>query len=197
MVDVRLKTIMKKTLEQLRDHAKRWKDSYELIGVFLAVAVSCIAIWQTSKALRIQADEYHLRNRPIVDITDAAFDELSIDSSSGKTFPHSVALRIDCVSDVPATKFRALCEAYINSNKVTVTDMTLGALANGKTSTAFVFLEEDVYALATNAANHFFITLDARYSGMLGEPDDAYGVTCVITYFPLRKEFGFRKRTYR
>jgi hypothetical protein len=179
-------------------HLSRWKDCYQTFGVIVALGISTFALWQASVTLRIQTEEFHLRNRPIVDITEARFGGQSIDFESNKTYPHSIEMRIECVSDVPATNFKATCKTFVDQkNEGVATKISLGALSKGKSWMAGAYLQDDIYQLAKDPNHKFTVNVNATYSGMLGEADDAYGISFLLVYNPVREEFGFQKRNYK
>jgi hypothetical protein len=178
-------------------HLSQWKDCYQIFGVIVALCISTFALWQASVALRIQTEEFHLRNRPIVDITEAKFGGQSVDSKSNGTYPHSIEMRIECISDVPATNFKAICKTFVDQKEVTTTKISLGALSKGKSWMAGVHLQDDIYQLAKDPNHKLTVDVNATYSGMLGEADAAYGTSFLLVYNPVREEFGFEKRNYK
>jgi len=150
-----------------------------------------------AKSLSLQEKEFKLRNRPLVDITEARFGGPGIDDSDGKQYPRTVELRIMCISDIPASQFKALCKVMLNDQRVATTTINLGALAKGKSWMAGVHLTEDIYRAATNKNNRFWIDIAATYSGMLGEAPTEYETSFVLKYNPILGEFGFSERKYK
>ena len=154
---------MKRISQWLNDRPYTKAMYLTAIGTFLMAGISGVMCWTvvqnskvlelTAKSVSLQEKEFLLRNRPLVDVTDARFCGPAVDDSDRMTYPHTVELNIACISDVPAKDFKALCKVMLNDKRVATTSINLGALAKRKSWIGGVYLTEAIYQAATNASN--------------------------------------------
>jgi len=104
-------------VEAVRNHICKWKDTYEVLGVVTAFAVSTLALVQSTIILRLQSKEFHLRNRPYVVLTNPRFDGAGVDTAR-QTYPHTVDIETHNISEVPATQIKTLADIFINGIRV-------------------------------------------------------------------------------
>ena len=177
------------------------------IGTFLMAGISGVMCWTviqnrkalelTRRAVELQEKEFLIRNRPLVDVTEARFAGPAVANSNGKTYPRSIELKVTCISDVPAMDFKAICKVMLNDKRVATTIISLGALAKGKSWIGGIYLSEDVYQAAIITDNRFWIDFHGTYSGVLGEEPEQYGLTFELRYDSVNDRFGFSDREYR
>lgn len=179
----------------LRNHIENWKDFYQLLAVLAALSISAVALWQSSSALRIQRDEFHLRNRPLMDITEVRFAGPSRDRSV--LYQQCIEFSLENISDIPATHLEGKAITSLNGQEKVTTVISLGSLAKGQKWAIPLGLTREVYTFATNSAVETTCKVLVTYSGMLNEDPQAFETSCSVEYWPERGIFTLGNKKYR
>lgn len=154
------------------------------------------ALALTRDSVDIQRKEFALRNRPLITLRNCRFAGEARDTS-GQVMPRSVELEMENISDIPANALAGYSRAFLNGKQCIETFTMPAALAKGGSVKAPLFLREDIYQTATNAANKFEIVTEITYSGMLGEPPKAYRTYVKAYYSVPENVFKYDQIDYR
>jgi len=209
-------------------HLEKWKPLYNLLGhffVFLAVMVGFIGLFishgavkeskravdltqkalKTSEnALKVQRDEFYLRNRPFLLVSDVKFSGPAT-SVNGKLRKNSVRFLLSNGSSIPANSILITAKVFINDKKVRKTilgpeslssDIGLAALPPDTHTSGDILLEDEEYKAAQNPANKFRVMIEVVYSGILGEAKDKYKTSYEVIYDSKLQKFKMTKSEY-
>ena len=154
-------------------HLDRWARLYEILGVFLALLISYLALRDSRVGLRIQNAEFAIRNRPYLVIARPRFDAEG-STTDGRKYPHTVRVDLINVVDIPATSVRSVGTAFLNGEVVFQTISENQLVTKDDPREAAVHLREEVYSMATNSTCTFEVEFLITYAGMLQESTNAY-----------------------
>jgi len=116
-----------------------------------------------------------------------------------------VAFELTNSSEIPANDMLVKGTAYLNDKKVHKTilgakslteDAGVTSLPKDHTTKGKIFLETPIFQKALSSENHFRVLVEVTYSGMLGEPKEAYKTVMEMKYDPVEKHFDMIKSLY-
>lgn len=181
-------------------HLNRYKSLYEIFGILIAIGLSAWANIISSKALKSTAEslrkqelEFRIRNRPYVILggepkfadkfkyTSFEFtsDHKNVDNY---TFPKSIAVQIQNISEIPAQQVQCTIVAYLSGKQVNRTGVTALSLVRGVSPNIAIGLQDEWYEAFKNGSEELSINYTITYSGMLGENSTAYQTSVKVIF---------------
>ena len=116
--------------------------------------------------------------------------------SSGEHYPHTIAVGLENISDIPANNVRAEYTPLLNGQKVGFTAVVAGALAKDNPLSGSMLVEDSLFQAITNSSNMFIIDALVTYSGMLGGTQNVYSTSAKIVYNRSDNKFSFMSLKY-
>ena len=172
-------------------------------AMLIVAIIMCVSLIQNKRTLdintevlKLQKDDFKIRNRPLVDVLEARFGS-SVKSSEGDEYPHTIEIALENKTDIPASNFMAVCNIMLNDKIVKQTKIDIGSLTHGTRWQGEIFLTNQIYKEATQSSKKFAVEFSSTYSGMLGEKPDEYGTSFIINYFRENNDFRFANRVFR
>lgn len=185
---------------------------------FVSLLISYNAIKQTKRsidltekavdisknALQIQKDEFYIRNRPFLLVGDTKFSG-PITMPSGNYYDHSVFFSITNGSPIPANAIFIEGKIFINDQEIRRTvhgseslssDIGVSALPQDTHTSLNIPLTNKEYERAKNQKNKFLVTVEIKYSGILGSPDDQYFTSYTVLFDSKNNKFSMIKSKY-
>ena len=185
----------------LEDHSSAISALCSLMMSITAI-IMCVSLYQNRKALNISAEalklqgnDFKIRNRPLVDATHARFGA-NLKSAEGDNYAHTVEIALENKFDVPATNFKAHCKIMLDDKVVKETKIDIGTLLRGTEWQGEIFLTKEIFEEATLQSKKLAIDFSATYSGVLGEKLDEYKTSFILNYFPENKDFRFASKNF-
>lgn len=184
-------------------HLDRHKSLYEIGGIVIAIGlsgwaniISSKALKSTAESLRKQELEFRIRNRPYVifdgeptfgdKTTYESFEFTSDNKNVDKyTFPKSINVQLQNVSEIPAQHVQCTIVAYLNDKQANKTNVVSISLIKGASKTITIGLWDEWYKAITDGSKELSINYTIIYSGMLGENPTEYQ-TSIKAVFDLK-----------
>jgi hypothetical protein len=177
--------------KRILGHLEKWARLYEVSGVVLALFISFLSLQLTHDALRLQRDEFALRNRPLLTLRNARFFDTDL-SRDGEHISKRMEVEIANVSSVPANGVVCKCDLMVNGKKIKTTTWEIFGLAEAQGYACDVFFCDDILKATQKSDPAFQVFYEMTYSGMLGERNDAYRTSGEIYYVNDEKQFKYR-----
>lgn len=172
-------------------HINRHKSLYEIGGILIAIGLSAWANITSSKALkstaeslRKQESEFRIRNRPYIildgeptfgdKVTYTSFEFTDHKNVDKYTFPKSINVQIQNVSEIPAQQVQCTIVAYLSGKQVNKTGVISVSLIKGASKTISIGLLDEWYNAVADGSEELSINYTIIYSGMLGENPTEY-----------------------
>lgn len=198
------------TIKRILAHIKRSKELYELLFIVTALYVSYLSVQEARRAseisrdslalgresVKIQQQEFNLRNRPYIVILPSELAGSSV-NTDGKQYEHTIAIGLSNISEIPANQVRGEYTHFLNGKKVCFTAAVAGALAKETPLSTAVFLENDEYARLMNSNNTFYIHASVTYQGMIAETQIIYSTTADLVFNHRTGKFDFKDIKYK
>jgi hypothetical protein len=189
-----------------------------VVIAFISLLLSLGAIKQTKRsidltqdavniskdALQIQKDEFYIRNRPFILIRDTKFSG-PVTTALGHHADHSVFFSMTNGSPIPANSIIIEGKIFINDQEIRKTifgpeslssDIGLAALPPDTHTSINIPLTNKEYERAKNQQNKFLVTVEIKYSGILGSPEDKYFTSYTVLFNSKENKFSMVKSKY-
>jgi hypothetical protein len=176
-------------LTTVRDHLRKWKDPYELLGVFLAVLTSFLAVHESQKAVvltqetvQLQQQEFKLRNRPYLILTNPRFAGKDT-FTDGVVFPDTIAVESRNIAEIPAINIKTRGMLFLDGKKFAESVISDSACAKDDPRLCGFGIPAAFTNMVRSPEHRFEVEIVARYSGMFDQTSP-YETTARIRYYP-------------
>lgn len=167
------------------------QNHQSLVMTAESLSLSRNALELTARTVRMQEQEFHLRNRPLLTLRNARFFDADL-SRDGEHISKRMEVEIANVSSVPANGVVCKCDLLVNGKKIKTTTWEIFGMAESQGYACDIFFCDDILKATLNTDPAFQVLYEMTYSGMLGETKDAYRTSGEIYYVNDEKQFKYR-----